>query len=1571
MGFLKLLYFKSVLLFIFILPLFPANAPAEYLESLSLVDGPSFTEGPYADSRHMGNDRGESQYGLRFYFRLTDPQGFTDIASAVVTGPTGLQYTITDPDYDGWYDLWTSNLSSPPPFGTYTFRITDKSGNWIEASDNINAVIDYPRNVSPSHSGAVTAATPQFSWDAVTGAVKYHLQVTNSSGSIIWNKDNITAGPVTFNDDASASETLIAGNEYRWGIYCSDAAGNRGEQYYWIPFIYSTSTVSPILTSPSAKSGHYGNDSGSQDYILIMGVRVYDPQGLSDIESIKVTATGGSVYQMTDSNSDGNYDGWFSGLSTPPLAGSYIIRATDKSGNWAEKVEVMTGSIDYPKNIHPLANEVVSTPSPVFSWDPIAGSVRNEIWINDINGHTIWGRWDMSGSSTSVTFNYDGNASEPLKEGSIYRLAIRAFDNNGNWGQNWETRFAYSSNTIKPIIGNHEATTSSGGSYQGNDYKNYNFSLVATDPQGLSDIASVNVMDPGGRTIALTDPDGDGQYYGNTDVQSPYLLGQCLFTVTDKSGNTAMVLDTLHAWISYAKSIKPLHNELVTTATPVLKWEKITGPGNYYIWVNNTGGGQVWSVSVSNNDSATYNYNGTGTPLQEGMRYNWSIGTNDNLGNSGNYSAGEFMYATSTDNPIIINPIARTVHSGDDSGYNYYNLHLSVQIADPQGLSDIESVNVTGPDLKSYKLTDDNNDGYYDCWSGSPTDLPAVGTYVFRVTDKSGNWIELTKNVSAVLNFPKNLKPLKNEVVNTPTPTFSWDAIEGSTYYIINIWDANGKWIWGKSNFTSASVTFNDNGTAIDSLKDGNSYSFNVSGYDADGNYGEQNGRLFYYSTSTINPILTGIRIRSNHWKNVDYPETWSLDCRANIIDPQGLDDLDSAWITGPKNQHIRLYDDNTNGDGTANDSQFTNYYSGLVSPDTGVYIFKAVDKSGNLVTINDTLFHVLDLPENLNITHNSIITDPEFTISWDIVNGASRYVIEIVNSERRNTWYYSLTADQTSTLYNANNLSDGGVYYLSLRAEDTDGSQSQLSSIKFAYRSDGRKTIYVDTLNTSGTENGTLELPYNTLKEAIDNSLEADTVYVAPGIYQGGIDNVGSITLIGKDPVSTIIKGGYLGMNSSNSSISGFHIMESDAYGIVIRADTNIRISNNIISDNPQHGIAMGWNGPVKAIIKNNTIVRNLSNGISIENDASDITITNNIITHNGSGIYTNTGSVIKNSYNDLFGNSNNFINVLQGVGDILLDPEYANSQEKNYSLTSSSPALDAGDPDPDGDGVSWSDDADDRDPDTTRMDMGAVFLDQRLLVPEIPANLTAVSCNDLIILKWNKNPGPYFLRYRIYGGSSSDTETIIDSTSNNIADTTKTIDGLIHGQTYYYRVVAMNRGGKTSDYSNQVTTLVQTGVIPKIKSKWSGDVLICYNQGDSITQFKWYNNGTPASNGNGQYYVAGKQNGVYHVETIDINGCKNISRELIVSGSKALTAYPNPASVSFVLKLNYEPEGRARVSIINASGKKVLEFQTENTQGEILGEIPVSGLEDGIYYINVQMNNKESYNTKIVITR
>ncbi len=250
----------------------------------------------------------------------------------------------------------------------------------------------------------------------------------------------------------------------------------------------------------------------------------------------------------------------------------------------------------------------------------------------------------------------------------------------------------------------------------------------------------------------------------------------------------------------------------------------------------------------------------------------------------------------------------------------------------------------------------------------------------------------------------------------------------------------------------------------------------------------------------------------------------------------------------------------------------------------------------------------------------------------------------------------------------------------------------------------------------------------------------------------------------------------------------------------------------------------------------------------------------------------------------------------------------------------------------------------------------------------PSAPAGLTASSCSNLVTLKWSQNTDPDFLRYRIYGGLVNNPTTLLDSTANSIFETTKIIAGLTKGRTYYFRITAVKVDGVESGYGNQATTVVKTGVIPVIYEKWN-DVLICSNVGDSLTNYQWFNGTLALSGGTGQYYSTNKQSGTYKVRTTDMYGCINQSNEISVVTTKSLAIYPNSASVGITLKLTDAVQGKAVISIFNAAGQKVVELQTDKMSEELIHEIAVNNLNDGGYVVQVIINQKELYYTKLIV--
>ena len=97
-------------------------------------------------------------------------------------------------------------------------------------------------------------------------------------------------------------------------------------------------------------------------------------------------------------------------------------------------------------------------------------------------------------------------------------------------------------------------------------------------------------------------------------------------------------------------------------------------------------------------------------------------------------------------------------------------------------------------------------------------------------------------------------------------------------------------------------------------------------------------------------------------------------------------------------------------------------------------------------------------------------------------------------------------------------------------------------------------------------------------------------------------------------------------------------------------------------------------------------------------------------------------------------------------------------------------------------------------------------------------------------------------------------------------------------------------------------------------------------------------------------------------------INGI-NSSNVIDISGAKSLSVYPNPAKSVFTMDLYSDAVGEAVVSLYNSTGMKALEYRTEKKETWLNCEIPLGNLNDGIYMIEVIVNNEEINYTRLIV--
>jgi parallel beta-helix repeat protein len=252
--------------------------------------------------------------------------------------------------------------------------------------------------------------------------------------------------------------------------------------------------------------------------------------------------------------------------------------------------------------------------------------------------------------------------------------------------------------------------------------------------------------------------------------------------------------------------------------------------------------------------------------------------------------------------------------------------------------------------------------------------------------------------------------------------------------------------------------------------------------------------------------------------------------------------------------------------------------------------------------------------------------------------------------------------------------------------------------------------TLYVDDDNTAGPWDGSIEHPYQNIKDALDNATDGDTIFVFSGYYYESVRIRNQVSLIGEDKYTTFIEGenrhNAIILYDDYINISGFTINNTNNWandcGIEIQNAWGTHTTHNTITDNifSNHSSAINvyqssYNNISDNIIINsggfstgsyssyNIISNNtfFSGNIHIWGDPKYTLISKNYLFKNGITVRGGKGNIIRdNTIEDggsiylYWENENNIIenNLLINSGAITLE-ESTNTIVKSNTFTNS----------------------------------------------------------------------------------------------------------------------------------------------------------------------------------------------------------------------------------------------------------------------------------------------------------
>ncbi|MFA4906133.1 MAG: right-handed parallel beta-helix repeat-containing protein [Candidatus Margulisiibacteriota bacterium] len=472
---------------------------------------------------------------------------------------------------------------------------------------------------------------------------------------------------------------------------------------------------------------------------------------------------------------------------------------------------------------------------------------------------------------------------------------------------------------------------------------------------------------------------------------------------------------------------------------------------------------------------------------------------------------------------------------------------------------------------------------------------------------------------------------------------------------------------------------------------------------------------------------------------------------------------------------YVSVSGNDTTGSGTLA-SPWRTVTKGLGSTEGTVYL------RGGTYTAGETFPLILPAGEQLKGYLTEIATIDSTGISGtNTVNLGSNTTLEgltVINAEGSGAYHTVYAASSGSHIKNNKIYQNGaasGSYALYLAAAADQCSiegntiQTGASNDITIYLSNGANDPIIRNNSITGTKSSNYVLYFAGASSSplISGNTITGTYY---GIYQGGAltnQNTVSNKIIATG--SNHVYGIYMGSNStgivSTNEVRGWNAY-SYSYGIWIGGfSSNLTFNKNTIVKCQTALVTVGT-----ANITNNIIAGEIG-GFSGSNVK---------------GIDNDSGGTVTSTYNDIYANDITYEGTVSNkTGDLQQDPLFVNAANNDYHLTSTSPAIDAGDP------------ASPNDPDGTRADMGEYYFDQTNDAPTVtlltpsggqsltggsPYNITWAATQpasgvDHVDIYYSTNSGSTYPNLIVAGTSNDGTHSWTVPTINSTTDRVRVI--------------------------------------------------------------------------------------------------------------------------------------------------------------------------------------------------